>query len=256
MGDEFLVNSYLGNSQYEPAVSTLTDGSFVVTWRDDSGLPTESGGSGGDIVGQRFDGNGEKMGGDFRINTETSGTQYAPSLSALDNGGFAVTWADADGSNHSGSGYDIRAQRFNADSTPAGDEILVNPETVSGNQTQPAITTLANGNFVVTWRDESGTDHKDDDVAGDGHDIWARVFKADGTEAVSEFRINEDTLSGNQYEPAIAALSNGSFVVTWRDHTGSSHSYNDVAGSSRDVWARVMNADGTEAVGEFGSMIM
>ncbi|MED5533466.1 MAG: hypothetical protein VX411_05080, partial [Pseudomonadota bacterium] len=222
MGDEFLVNSYLGNSQYEPAVSTLTDGSFVVTWRDDSGLPTESGGSGGDIVGQRVDGNGEKSGGDFRINTETSGTQYAPSLSALDNGGFAVTWADADGSNHSGSGYDIRAQRFNADSTPAGDEILVNPETVSGDQTQPAITTLANGNFVVTWRDESGTDHKDDDVAGDGHDIWARVFKADGTEAVSEFRINEDTLSGNQYEPAIAALSNGSFVVTWRDDGGSS----------------------------------
>ena len=32
-GNEFLINSYTSNNQYDPSVTALADGGFVVTWR-------------------------------------------------------------------------------------------------------------------------------------------------------------------------------------------------------------------------------
>ena len=50
-----------------------------------------------------------------------------------------------------------------------------------------------------------------------------RVFDSQGSEVAGEFRVNEAYVSGSQYEPALASLSNGNFIVTWRDSDGSSH---------------------------------
>ena len=69
--------------------------------------------------------------------------------------------------------------------------------------------------------------------------------------SVEEFRVNADQYSGSQYQPSVGALSNGGFVVTWRDDSGGSHNDGTGVGSGYDVWARILNADGTEVVDEF-----
>ena len=59
-------------------------------------------------------------------------------------------------------------------------------------------------------------------------------YGSDGSvsESVEEFRVNADQYSGSQYQPSVGALSNGGFVVTWRDDSGGSHDDGTGTGSS------------------------
>ena len=44
------------------------------------------------IYGQRYDASGTTSGAEFQVNTYTSSNQSFPSVSALSDGGFVVTW--------------------------------------------------------------------------------------------------------------------------------------------------------------------
>ena len=64
----------------------LTSGGFVITWTTDNPEAT-----GTILLGQRFDGTGTRVGGEFFVNTTTNiDADY--SLTSLPNDGFAVTW--------------------------------------------------------------------------------------------------------------------------------------------------------------------
>ena len=70
--------------------------------------------------------------------------------------------------------------------TKWGNESLVNT-TTAGNQTDAAVTGLANGRFVVTWTDDS---HVGSDTSGTA--IRGQIFNADGSKAGGEFQVNTD----------------------------------------------------------------
>ncbi len=103
-----------------------------------------------------------------------------------------------------------------------GEEILVNTSALF-DQNFTTITGLSNGGFVVSWQDQSGT-------LGDsnGSSIKAQVYDSAGTKVGGEFLVNTQTAS-NQNWPTIAGLSNGSFVVSWNDYSGT---LGDASGSS------------------------
>ena len=96
-GSDFRVNTDVTGSQYQPSVTSLNDGGFVIAWRDDSGS------SGVDVYGQRFDATGAEQGDEFLINTYTGGSQYEPSIDAHGDG-FVVTWRDDNGAADSRGG--------------------------------------------------------------------------------------------------------------------------------------------------------
>ena len=75
------------------------------------------------------------------------------------------------------------------------------------------ITGLTNGGFVITWVDGSGW------AATVRLSIKAQVFDAAGTKVGSEFLVNTTT-EDQQNFPTVTGLSNGGFVVTWRDGSG------------------------------------
>lgn len=79
-----------------------------------------------------------------------------PQVAALDGGGFLIAWVDRNPQTGDGSGSAIKAQAFSSMGAPLGEEIVVNT-TTAGNQSDPSIATLANGDVVVTWTDSSGT---------------------------------------------------------------------------------------------------
>ena len=87
VGDEFRVNTETYDWQLSTSVTGLSDGGFVVTW-----MSLNQDGSSFGIYGQRFAADGTTVGDEFRVNTETDDRQSTPSVTALSDGGFVVTW--------------------------------------------------------------------------------------------------------------------------------------------------------------------
>src|SRR4029077_16787524 len=133
---------------------------------------------------------GSKAGGEFVVNTTTRGTQDAPVITSLSNGGFVVSWEDLNS-----TGGDIKSRIFNA-SGVGGSEFVVNTTTTSG-QFAPTITSLLDGGFVVSWEDDSGTN-------GDAAAIRAQMFNAGGNRVGDEVVVNVPK-GGEQDAPIITA---------------------------------------------------
>jgi Secretion system C-terminal sorting domain len=68
-------------------------GSFIVTWKD---IRNNIPGQKGDIFFQRFDKNGNKLGGNIMVNDDNDSTkeQTLPWISSDRNGRFVITWSD------------------------------------------------------------------------------------------------------------------------------------------------------------------
>ncbi len=169
------------------------------------------------------------IGGEFRVNTYTTGTQQYSAIAALAGGGFVVTWSSL---SQDGSSYGIYGQRYTAAGTADGSEFSVNTYSV-GQQSYASVAALAGGGFVVTWT-SFGQD-------GSGAGIYGQRFNAAGVADGSEFSVNTDTIV-DQVQSVIAALAGGGFVVTWtsEDQDGSGYGIYSQRYTSTGV------ADGTE----------
>ena len=235
VGTEFLVNTTTARDQYQSAMTALADGRFVVTWTDDSRTGGDT--SGAAVRGQIFAADGTKSGAEFLVNTITTLNQTESSVTALADGRFAVTWTDrSDGP----SGGDVRGQIFATDGSKSGVEFLVNTTSDGVDQTEPDVTALADGRFVVTWTDQSAT-------GGDtsGAAVRGQIFDAGGTKSGAEFLVNTTTLN-SQYESAVTALADGRFVVTWTDQSATGG-----VASCRAVRGQIFAADGAKSGAEF-----
>ena len=107
------------------ALQGANSGGFLAIWEDHSFLNNDATRD-GSIKAQRFDADGHKVGGEFLI--DTKGIAYvntAPSVIALSNGGFAVTW-QAQSDVGDTDDFNIQLQVFDADGNKAGVEIQVN----------------------------------------------------------------------------------------------------------------------------------
>src|SRR5262245_6926567 len=118
-GPELLVNTTTLNDQCDPHVTALPDGRFVVTWQSQDG---GGDGSGYAIRGRIFNADGSTSADDFIVNTTTANNQRMPSVTALPDGGFVVTWDSLDGSD--GDGFSIRGRIFNTDGSASDDFII------------------------------------------------------------------------------------------------------------------------------------
>lgn len=79
------------------------------------------------IHAQRFDDDGNTIGGESRVNTYTEGIRVNAAIAALNDGGYVVTWQSS-WHNPIFSG-EIYAQRFDRNGVAHGSEIRVNPPT-------------------------------------------------------------------------------------------------------------------------------
>src|SRR5262249_23667920 len=169
---EFQANTYTTSSQYFPKVAANASGNFVVVWSSNAGQDGFQGG----VFGQRYDASGTKQGGEFQVNTYTSGDQSNPSIAMDVSGNFVVVWQSR---NQVGLGQDVFAQRFDSSGVPQGSEFRVNTYT-TGNQYAPSIGMDLTGDFVVVWQS-----YQD----GSGYGIFGQRFDSSGTKQGSEFQI-------------------------------------------------------------------
>lgn len=104
-GNEFRANTFTTDSQLEPALGIDADGDFVIAWQSQYQDGSNSG-----VYAQRYNPAGLAQGGEFRVNTTTSGSQTIPAVALDADGDFAVAWLSfyQDGN----FTYGIFAQRF------------------------------------------------------------------------------------------------------------------------------------------------
>lgn len=117
-GGEFVVHTSTEKSQTSPKVAGLTGGGFIVVWQSQH----DAAANGMEIMGQRFDDNGVKVGGEFVANSAPGG-QYAPELVSLSNGGFVAAWRV---SAQDGDMYGLFGQEFDAAGGANGVEFQIN----------------------------------------------------------------------------------------------------------------------------------
>lgn len=227
IGGEFQVNTFTANNQEAQQVIALADGGFLVAWTS-YGENEDVGSS--NILAQRYGADGQRVGGEFQVNTYTNSNQFFLQSAALAGGGFIVTWAS---NLQDGSGYGVYGQHYGADGNPLAGEFQINTYTV-GNQTGPVVTALADGGFVVTWT-SAGQD-------GNGNGVYGQRYGGDGRLINSEFRVNTYT-AGNQAKQQVTALSDGGFVVTWQS--------NGQDGNGTGVYAQRFDVNSQPAGTEF-----
>ncbi len=174
----------------------------------------------------------QRVGGEFQVNTYTTGIQTLPSVSSLSNGGFLVAWED---SSKDGSGYGIFAQIFNATGAKVGSQFQVNTYTTA-DQFAPSVSSLSNGDFVIAWEDDSALD-------GSYYGIFAQIFNATGVKVGSQFQVNTYTPQSQQ-QASVSSLSNGDFVVAWHDNSS-------LDGSGYGIFAQIFNATGAKVGSQF-----
>ena len=104
LGDEFKVNSYTSSYQDRPAAAGDGAGNFIVAWTSKGQDGSIEG-----VFGQRFDPVGARLGGEFQVNTYTTGSQTYPAVAAESSGDFLVTWDNLGGVPRRN---DVQGQRY------------------------------------------------------------------------------------------------------------------------------------------------
>ena len=226
LGGEFIVNQFTSWNQSLPAIAMSNGLQFVVVWA--GGTP---GGVDNEIFARRFDGAGQALGDEFRVNTYSGGDESFPTVAMDMDGDFVVTW---DTFNPTvGDGYDVYARRFSSAGVPQGDDFIVNTDVPNHDYTS-SVAMDDEGNFVVAWHAEFQD--------GSGHGVYARRFDSTGGGLGNEFRVNTFT-TNNQLFPAVAMDADGDFVVAWQSQGQD--------GSGTGIFAQRFSAGGAPAGPEF-----
>lgn len=216
---DVLVNTYTNNFQINPVVTSLADSNVVVVWAS-----ADQDGSLRGVYAQRLSSTGQKLGGEFRINTTTLLNQRDPTVAALTNGGFVVAWICEKEQTNGFDRLEVNARVYNAAGIALTGEIQVNAS--ANGSAQPAAANLADGGFTVVWM------QRDANVLTNGWDIWVRAFTGGGGARGAEVLVNAYTY-GDQFSPKIASLGLDQMIV-WNSMGQD--------GSWEGVYARSMSA--------------
>ena len=202
--DDFLVNTE--GFATSPDVSSDLDGNYVITWRDWN-ESTEN--SLANIYAQRYLNDGSKLGGNFRVNSETEHEfslwySTGSKISLDEVGGFVITWMSIRDKE-----FDIYAQQYSSDGIALDSNFIVNDDEGSSAQWESSISVDGDGNFIITWVDNRNS-HTN-------HDIYVQRFSNDGTAIGKNIKVNNNNAGEfPQSAPIVATGKKGNFIILWQ----------------------------------------
>lgn len=202
LGIEFRINPSSQIDGRDSLVTNLSNSNgddlgFVITWNSREDNST-------DIYGQRYNTDGTTNGEVFSVNTSSRSLYIPHSITELDDGGFVMVWeAPSQGPDSDG---DIHGRRYAVDGTPVGPEFIITDANLA--QRGPSVITLNDGGYLVAWSSKLA-------YAG-GWVIDAQRFDVNGLKVSDQFRVDTPNIY-SQSLPAIEALHDDRFVITWDD---------------------------------------
>lgn len=194
------VNVSYGPTQFQPKVDGDAAGNFTITWLaepEPESLQTK-------MMIRSYDRDGHPLGLPQPLAVATDGTQHQGDIACGLGGQCVAVWWGYGGP---GRGSDIFARLFAPDGTPLSGDILVNQYTPYA-QYYPALSMNQAGEFAVSWTSDFQEGYME---------IWARLFRPDGTPASDEFHVNQIDPEGSDDLSAIALSDFGSLVVAWEN---------------------------------------
>jgi hypothetical protein len=209
LGSNFKVNDDgIGNDQRSPTIACDPAGNFCAAWMDARNADY-------DIYGQRYDSEGDPLGGNFVVNDDGVGSvQKSPSVEFLADGSLWIAWADS----RSGD-YDIYAQQFDPEGMRVGNNVKVNDDPGLATQEDPSIGGARKG-MLISW-----TDHRNGSANAD---VYAQRFW-EGTPLGFNYRVNTDVGYSYQGQPSVS-VSDQYIYHAWRDSR--------VSGQGYDIFAK------------------
>ncbi len=200
-----------GDDNSDATVVALSGGGYAVSWRNAT-----------TAVVQYYSDDGLMQKQTSFGAAPYDGTMAHIKITALDNGGFAVTLIESDG---------IAVQAFDSTGTAVGAKTLL-PLTFG---LAPDITGLKGGGFVVTAVETN---------AYPNSDIHAQMFTDAGVASGATFNVNADPIflarttdTSSFYVPHVFAAPDGGFTVSWSAAT-------DYDSSVYDTYLQSFNATG------------
>jgi Ca2+-binding RTX toxin-like protein len=280
VGAEVDIGVEFVGTDIEPSVIGLADGGFYVTWSNTSfdhieGYVYNSNGTfvryqpviytAGDQLGSdvaafgagsaiawtdtngNFDPDTEVRSADILLRTFDAAGTGSPIILVTDDGNDATDVEPSVASNGSriavvwssrpyfGPDYDILCRIYDAAGTAITAQFAVNNPATTDDEGMPAVAWLASNRIVVAWRDG---------FAALPDNIRFRILDQNGNPITGELIANETTFD-IQSAPAITALPNGNFVISWTDL---SQTAPDTSGYA--IRLQAFGASGTKIGGE------
>ena len=229
-----VVNDYTNSDQFDLRSAALSSGNIALIWTS-----KEQDGDFGGIYCKIINDSGSVIYPEFRVSSTTVYDQSSPSLTAVSNNRFIVTWQSQ---YQDSSMYGIYGQFIlndydpNIESIKYYNEFLINKYT-NNDQKYPQVLSLNNGNnFLVAWESQ----YQD----GNGKGLYYKLLENEvlsdvvGRDA-DDISINNET-EGNQYGLSLAKLSESSCFAAW---------VHDVLDSSfqGEIKARYINVNGSNS---------
>jgi hypothetical protein len=167
------------------------------------------------------------QGGEYPVAGLLPGDQVRPSISLGAGGGY-LAWHD---NATDGDGLGISARRIDSNLLGFHGTFRVN-QNGAGDQMNVRSRVMPGGGAVFVWQG-----------GGQGNqDIFARFIGSNGTFSTGDILVNSET-SGQQSDPAVAVLADGTTVVTWSSFGQD--------GSLQGVFGQLLSQDGSKSGGEF-----
>jgi hypothetical protein len=176
-----------------------------------------------------------RAGNEFRVNSYTTGYQYARvnSVGAAGGGRFVVVWESA---LRDGSGYAAMAARFDVNGTRLGTDFIVNTYT-TGDQYFSAVGINGPGRFVVAWQSYA------EDGSREG--VFAQRYDRNGVRSGGEFLVNAFT-THTQSRASVGLDTVGNAVIAWRSGSPLVPQDGDASGTYARRYAVGGGVQGTE----------
>ena len=247
-----------------PITAALADGGFITIWQSDAWLTNT-------VVGQRYNGAGEAVGG--RITFGTSDKDTHPSVVGLANGNFAVSWTE-----HSGTSYMARVAVVDGAGT------MIEGVQSPYQDRDPFVTLVSaapgTSDVVVAYNDRAYVDFLKLDGSdgpsvaldpfalgsvstglayavsgnrgGEVHDLWAAAVPTGQTVALQVGGQQQDggarvlSLASGIANPGVAALGFDRYAVIWQQADSSGFS-----GRGLSIHGRILDGAGNPVGGEF-----
>jgi hypothetical protein len=217
VGAAFFVNEQASQRYAAPAAVALADGHVLISWTTDQPAP---GGTLSEVKARLFDAAGTPLGSEFLVNTNVTGSQSAPTLTATASGGFLAAWLSG-----SGTATLLDGQFFDAVGNKVGGEFVIGG-TGPGYPVEASLARLADGRYVAVWGNYSDT--------GFTETVHGQMLDASGAAIGSEFLVTPAGSNPQTGSPVVRALPDGGFVVTW-SHPGGTD-------ASTAVWGRLYDS--------------
>jgi len=193
-------------TQIKPKITPLTDGDFVVAWRD------ERNDYNGDIYARKIDLDGNLLWDNEIVIFEDTDIQENPRVTKSSDGGAFITWQDGR--------YDINFKEIFIQKIDAAGNILWDTDGVlvsdaDYDQLNPRLVGDSEGGVFIVWDDGREGGHPNEN-------IYVQHFNADGSINFTEGGLLVCDAFGEQFAPLVKKNSNGRYFVNWGDNrTGS-----------------------------------